>query len=562
MSYDQHMHGAGSPDSSVSNYDRLDSALCDGLEVMVMTDHDYIRNLEPYIREKGLWQSVITWPGAEISTLDVSHLIGFPLHYSEFKSAHGALNWEGMTPGDIFAWVRNNGLLPPDEMIVTVAHPRGGMTAYFDVFGVNPYTLEMEQGQVQQQTQLLNEDNLSPAFDLIEIMNSKRFDIPRIPTYMEVAAYNEVMTAALHGQEEKSRQEILGELIPASGQVVRSLLARTPEEQEAIWAYGASPLCGLCEDDTGCPEGHVCRDAGVGICMIACDEDTPCDSGAECLDDYCGDPLTLPCHAIKGLTDDWLRMLNYGVFKVGVGGSDIHGISNYEVGCLRNYVKSPTDDPVAVDLPALTRTYRKGQSFTTYGPFIDFEINGMGPGETAALGEGKKLELKLRVQSPLWFDVSRVEIIRNGVMEHVFDAEAVGEEFRIEVPNDGIVNVEATLDVAPGEDSWYVVFAMGVQGRSMAPVYGSAELPPVYLGDLFQSVFGSLPIDLPTYMTFPKVPVYYPQLPYAVTNPIFVDVDGKDDNGCLITPPQGPPPDWLCNYPDDYPEQFVPCVCK
>ena len=563
ISYDQHMHSAGSPDSSVSNYDRLDSALCDGLEVMVMTDHDYIRDLEPYIRELGLWQSVVTWPGDEISTLDVSHLIGFPLHYSEFESAHGALNWQGMTPGDIFTWVRSNGLLPPEEMIVTVAHPRGGMTSYFDVFGVNPYTLEMEQGQVQQQTPLLAPEELSPAFDLIEIMNSKRFDIPRIPTYLEVAAYNEVLAGALANQENKSRQEILGELIPSSGQVVRSLLARTPAEQEAIWRYNTNTpltLCGLCEDDGGCPEGHACRDVGVGICMVPCDEEAPCGGDAECLDGFCGDPANLPCHAIKGLTDDWLRMLNYGVFKVGVGGSDIHGISNYEVGCLRNYVKSPTDDPVAVDLPALTRTYRKGQSFTTYGPFVDFTIDGKGPGETVALGDGAKL--KIRLQSPLWFDVSRVEIIRNGVMEYVFDVDAADEKYKIALPNDGIVNVEATVDIKPGQDSWYVVFAMGVQGRAMTPVYGSAELPPVYLGDLFQSVFGSLPIDLPTYMTFPKVPVYYPQLPYAVTNPIFVDVDGKDENGCLITPQEGPPPEWLCNYPDDYPAEHLPCVCN
>ncbi len=566
ISMDQHVHGSGSPDASVANDKRLESALCDGLDVMITTDHDYIQALEPTIRKLGLWPSVASWSGEEMSTLDVSHLIAWPLKYEEKLSAHGALEWEGMTADSIFRWAREHSALTPEQTVVTLAHPRGGMTSYFDVFNLNPFTLDVEPGTMQSTTPLLSPENLSPAWDVQEIANSKRFDVERMPSYAEVVRYNAVLRTALEGQALKSKEEIFGELIPASGKIVRSMLARTPEEQDAHWDHPGLPRCVLCEDDKGCPTEplHLCRltPGQPGICMVPCGEEAPCPGTLECLNGWCGDPESLPCDAIKGLSDEWLRLLSFGVFKPGVGGSDAHGIANFEIGSIRNFVRSDTDDPVAVTLPKLAQAILAGRSYISYGPVVDFSIDGKGPGETAVLGQRNSVKLSLRVQSADWFDVSRVEVLRNGRMEYLFDSKAEDPAFRIAVPNEGIVNVDAELDVAPGEDSWYVVIAMGVEGRTMAPVYGSLELPPVYLGDLFQSVFGSLPIALPSYMTFPKIPVYYPQFPFAMTNPVFLDVDGKDDAGCLISPQQGPPPAWVCNYPDDYPKERIPCVCK
>jgi len=562
---DQHVHGSGSPDAAVSNGKRLDSALCDGLEVMITTDHDYIKTLQPTIRKLGLWQSVASWSGTEMSTLDVSHLIAWPLKYTEKLSAHGALEWEGMTADSIFRWARERGALSPAETVVTLAHPRGGMTSYFDVFNLNSFTLEPQPGTMQQQSPLLAPENLSPAWDVQEIANSKRFDVQRMPSIAEVVEYNRVLRQTLDGQALKSKQEILGELIPASGNVVRSMLVRTPEEQGDHWSFPGAPRCVLCNDDKGCPTEplHQCRltPGQPGVCMVPCGEEAGCPGSLACINGWCGDPASLPCDAIRGLTDEWLRLLSFGVFKPGVGGSDAHGIANFEIGCVRNYVRSPTDDPVAVTLPALAREILAGRSYVSYGPIVDFAIDGKGPGETASLAGRKSVKMKLRVQSADWFDVSRVEVLRNGVLEYVFDAHAEDPSFRIEVPNTGIVNVDAQLDAAPDEDSWYVVFAMGVEGRTMAPVYGSLELPPVYLGDLFQSVFGSLPIALPSYMTFPKIPVYYPQFPFAMTNPVFLDVDGKDSDGCLVSPTAGPPPAWVCNYPEDFPKERIPCIC-
>jgi hypothetical protein len=281
----------------------------------------------------------------------------------------------------------------------------------------------------------------------------------------------------------------------------------------------------------------------------------------ECAAGFCAVPPLGPCAAIKGLTDDWLRLIDRGVFKTGIGGSDAHGLGDFEVGSPRNYVRVASDDPVALDLAGLADAYRQGRATMTYGPFVDLTIDGKGPGETAELGARESVELHLVVQSPPWFDVSRVEVYRNGALEYVFDSGAKKAKWRIPVPNTSVVVVDFRDDVSPGQDSWYVAFAMGLEGRSLSPVYSSCEVPPVYLGDLFQSLVGSLPISLPAYLVAPKVPPYYPHVPFAVTNPVFLDVDGKDDRGCLITP-QDSPPGWACAYPQGTPPERVPCVCR
>ena len=558
VSVDQHIHSQGSPDSSITHEERLESAITEGMEVLFMTDHDYITDLEPVIREMGLWEHISAWPGEEISTLDIGHHIGFPLTHTTELSNRGAMSWVGRTPNELFSWVRANGSLPPDQTLSVVPHPRGGITAYFDVFALNQYTLELEPGLVQEQSPLLSPEHFSPAFDLMEIMNSKRFDILRTPTYGELIDYQVQRHEVLTKTAGQPVEEVLDSLRTLSATAVRRVLRREEEEQDAVWEFSGEPHCRLpafCSDLEDCAKGTTCTD---GVCLDECEDSAGCDTGLSCDQGVCRMPADYPCDVVRSSTGDWLRMIDRGIFKPGIGGSDVHGLANSEMGSLRNFVRSPTDSPVAVELPTLLGDYRQGRSFATYGPFVELTVDGAGPGETAELDDTG--ELSIRVQSPLWYDVSRVEILRNGRTEFVFDVDSDDPDFRVEVPNDKIVNVEATLPIAPDEDSWYVAIVMGLEGRSMAPVYGSRELPPVYLGDIFLSVFGALPIELPTYVVPIKLPVYYPQFPVAITNPVFVDVDGVDSSGCAISPAQAPP-SWACNYPPDFPKAHIPCVC-
>ena len=561
LSIDQHSHTVGSPDSSVSGRDRLMSAIADGLEVLVSTDHDYIQDLRPVVNELQLHRNVLTFPGLEITTLDISHIIGWPLKYQWESSNHGAMNWVQKTPREIFRWIRENGLFSPDETLVVIPHPRGGMSSYFDVYGLNPFTLELEQGLIQAQSPLLAKENFVPEFDALEILNDKRMDLLRTPTYGEMVSFNSQMYEFLHHNKGLPRGELVRFLKAAGTRAIQDMIVRTPAEQDAILRFGGSPKCVLpdfCPDGI-CRKGFECRE---NLCLKPCTSSKECDEGFECKDGYCEIPKDLPCEAVKGLPEDWFRMLDFGVFKPAVGGGDIHGIADFEVGSLRTYVKSAYDEPLGNDPTKVVEAIKKGQVFVSYGPFIEVSIDGKGPGEIAFMKDKKSLELRIRVQSPLWFDVSRVEVFRNGALDYVFDADAHDKRFKITVPNDSIINLDTILEISPTEDSWYVVLAMGSKGRTLSPVYGSNELLPVYLGDLFAGLVGALPISLPSYIAGPKTPPFYPQFPFAVSNPVFVDVDGVDERGCIITPKYWPPPSWLCAYPDGTPEDKIPCVCR
>lgn len=562
ISIDQHMHSSGSPDSGTPLDMRIVSAMSDGLEIMVMTDHDYISDPMPIINQKGWKTFVKGFTGEEISTLDISHIIGWPLRFTTKESNHGAMNWVSKTAREVFSWIRAHGALSPEDTLVVIPHPRGGITSYFDVFALNPFTLNLEPGMIQKSTTLLDPSNFAQEYDLIEIMNSKRLDIERIPTYAEVRDYNKIQRKLLKNLRNSPREEIVSQMTPPSWDIVRRTLMRTPDEHKSIWSFQGGIGCEIppdCDEDKDCKGGKKCVDH---LCLQSCNVEKDCPNGYECKQGYCELPDNLPCEAVKGLTDDWLRMIDRGIFKPGVGGSDVHGLANYEIGSLRNYVRYKDDDPVAIDSRSLISAYRQGRSFATYGPFIDFTIDGKGPGEIASMNGRNSLKMKLRVQSPLWYDVSRVEVYRNGNLEYIFDADANKPEFKIDVPNTKIENVNVEFEISPKEDSWYIVMAMGIKGRAMNPVYGSNELPPIYLGDLFVGVFGSLPIPLPSYVVSPKIPFFYAQFPFAVTNPIFVDVDGLDAMGCSFTPPSLPLPDWACNYPKDYPKERMPCQCR
>ncbi|MBN2496455.1 MAG: hypothetical protein JXR96_17810 [Deltaproteobacteria bacterium] len=550
---DSHMHGTGSPDANVRNEERVVAAMADGVEFLSTSDHDYIQSLEPQIREMGAWEYLATWPGLEVTTLDISHILGFPLHYDFQDGDRGAMDWVDRTPRETFEWIRAHGMFGPEETLVIIPHPRGGMSSYHDQYNLDPYDLSLQHGFNQDYVPLLAGENFVNDFDGMEIANSKRFDILRIPTASEVIGYSIVYQQILRETKGLPFRQIADRFMQTSERYVLDLLARTPEEHEAIWHFDGSTQCRMpasCSDGADCDEGQTCHPL-FSICVLPCTADADCTSGEICGPDaFCAIPPNNPCEGVKGLTDDWLRMIDYGIYKTAVGGSDAHATSYYEVGVPRTYLRSTSDDPPGIDLHELVRDYKAGRAFVSYGPFVDFTIDGKGPGEIVDATASGRVTLRLRVQSPDWFDVSRVEIYRNGRLDRVIDEE-------IPVPNTSVVVLDAEIELGLSEDSWFVVFVMGLRGRSLRPVYGSPDLPPIYFADIFAGAFGGVPVPLPETMNVPKLPVYYPTIPVAITNPILVDVDGEKD-GCRITPVSGPLPDWACRVPPGYP---APCGC-
>jgi hypothetical protein len=125
----------------------------------------------------------------------------------------------------------------------------------------------------------------------------------------------------------------------------------------------------------------------------------------------------------------------------------------------------------------------------TNGPFIDFKVNGASlPGDTAAAKNGK-IDLDIKVSGASWVSVDEVRLIVNGERKIIFPVKSGDrspEKFR------QIFNI--TLD----RDAALVVEA-----------FGRKTLYPV----VQRQTADGLPQNA--------------ALPYAVTNPIFIDVDGN-----------------------------------
>jgi hypothetical protein len=244
----------------------------------------------------------------------------------------------------------------------------------------------------------------------------------------------------------------------------------------------------------------------------------------------------------EGQIDDWFSLLNLGYRYTALGNSDTHGTTKVESGCPRNYVYYPDDDPMFADDIAIATAVREGRVVTSYGPFIEFYANGdpsLSVGSDVTV-EGGSVQFHIEVQSPSWFNVDRVELYENGNLI---------QEFTIPSPNTGIINLSEDIEISPSKDSWYVVIAIG--DDDLAPLYTAVEIPGVQLQDIVTDAFSDveLSLDISTFLS-PATPIPrdYPVIPFAITNPIWVDQNGDD----IFTAPGLP--EWLAE-PIDPAEQ-------
>lgn len=155
---DFHEHTIRSHDSSLPLEDRIITNLAEGVEVAVATDHDVITDYAPEIARLHATRLLTPVIGDEISTERLGHFIAFPLKPDPAARGHGALQWRGLTPGQIFSAL--HGL--PTHPIVQVNHPRDGRLGYFTQVGLDSLT-----GAARS-------DSMDLRFDALEVFNGKR----------------------------------------------------------------------------------------------------------------------------------------------------------------------------------------------------------------------------------------------------------------------------------------------------------------------------------------------------------------------------------------------------
>jgi len=187
--------------------------------------------------------------------------------------------------------------------------------------------------------------------------------------------------------------------------------------------------------------------------------------------------------------EDWLHLLNRGYAIPIVGSSDSHGIDRGEPGYSRTYVYFPDEKRTPFDREAFIAALKKGRSFVTNGPLVAFGVNGhQAPGDLVEAKAGK-VDIILRVWGAPWVDLDEVRLILNGQRRIVFPVQ----------PGDSAIDkFEQEIRVSLTGDTSICIEAIG--GKTLYPVL---QQP---------SRTGSREAGT---------------LPYALTNPIFVDVDGN-----------------------------------
>ena len=194
----------------------------------------------------------------------------------------------------------------------------------------------------------------------------------------------------------------------------------------------------------------------------------------------------------KAVRRDWFALLNQQIptnFTKGLGlSSGLYSLDT-PVGLARTYLKLGTAAPSESDLSAVQNALKSGAAVASTGPLLDVSINGAGPGGSVS---GPSLNVSITLYAPNWVPVDEVRIIVNGQLAQTLDPSTFsqGSDFRQH-------STSVPLNLPTAKDAWIVVEA-GVSLSQTGPYRAGTPWSKVQKG------------------------IY----PIAITNPIFVDVNG------------------------------------
>ncbi|MFT3773369.1 MAG: PHP domain-containing protein [Minicystis sp.] len=513
MSTDMHIHSTPSFDSGMPLPRRLSTVVAEHVEFAVPTDHDVQTDYEPTIHSMLLEPHVATAVGVETTTIEQGHFIAFPLKYDEtIVPTHGSHDPTCESGGQIISALKARGAEPSYEPFTILAHPRDGFFGYMYQLGVDPFTMKRKTGTLEANNPVFK--TATCDFDGMELINGKRFDLVRTATISEVVDWNRCLTRLDGAKNPDALATVCPEisstiLVPcAEGerfvdckdknrtalawQSMKRILARTPEEQEALW----------------------------GFSMTMVDGQALCDLKKFGNDPVPAEDADMPCTHYSGHVDDYFRYLEHGMLKTHVASSDSHSPA-IEPGSPRTYFMSPTDSPAALAPADVVDSLKNGHALTTYGPFITASVDGKTFGDTVKVTAGGKATLDLTVQTASWFGVDRIEIYQNGHLVKLPEVKSKTEDI---IDFQGKID----LDVPQGRDSWIVIIAMGLEDRNLMRK-GSLDMPfgEIQISKVTADAFALIPVVNGFFAPTPTVPDWFPIPAYAVSNPIYLDANGN-----------------------------------
>jgi hypothetical protein len=166
---------------------------------------------------------------------------------------------------------------------------------------------------------------------------------------------------------------------------------------------------------------------------------------------------------------DWLSLLLQGERRTATANSDSHSHGEI-VAVPRNYVAVANDAVAQLDERALLASLRAGRSFGTSGPLVFARLGGAGPGATF---KGAAGDLLVDVRAPAWVPVSEVRVYVNAVLAARQPIAAGGRaKFALRFAGDAFVFVEVS---GPAEGVYALVLPGNLPFAFTNPIYVDAD---------------------------------------------------------------------------------------
>jgi hypothetical protein len=186
--------------------------------------------------------------------------------------------------------------------------------------------------------------------------------------------------------------------------------------------------------------------------------------------------------SVDKMIDDWFALLNHGHIVTATGNSDTHHLDHNIGGYPRNYVRVLEDRPDRLKPHDVERSLKGHHAFFTTAPFVKLNVGAASLGDLAP-APGGRARASIEVQAAPWVTVNDVVLYVDGK-----------ETQRWKVaPSSEIVRFRASHDLTVQRDAWVVVRVDG--DKPLAPVVGDQ--------------------------------IHFDVRPLALTNPVFLDVDGN-----------------------------------
>ncbi len=189
---------------------------------------------------------------------------------------------------------------------------------------------------------------------------------------------------------------------------------------------------------------------------------------------------------------NWLQLLNQGFRIYGVVNTDAH-YNFHGSGGLRNWIQSSTDDPAQIDSTEMMHASEQGRLIMSNGPYLEATFSADGnsvvSGQDLAAKSGK-VHAHVRVQCPNWIDIDTVFVLVNGrpVEGLRWTRDETPDQFSAET-----LKFDREFEIDLTEDA-HIIVVTGHRTEILGDVQG---------------------------------PQWGTQHPTALTNPVFVDVDGN-----------------------------------